>query len=626
MRNKKKNRIQLQDAETPRRTLGDSGFLWLSNLVFFLCLFGFCVTTQVAAKTVEDIAVVVNQEAMTRGELEESIEGYFGGQQMKSAKPGTPAYAEAKKAVIESFVREVLLAEEADRDKIEVSESEIEREVNNQIDGMKKGFATEQDFNDELKKEGISIDDLKSDARDKILRRIKAGRALRMKQQDLPKTGIVTDAEARAYFEQHPTDFEQVKFSIILFRIPAKERSNAVYLKELDKQAQGLLKELKAGADFRAYAKKYSEDAGSAEKGGEVGTVHRVDLDPKLAKGIFAIPEKGMGIVKAADGVYIVKVDFKGEADYPSVASEIKAHLQGGKKDNGLKAWIEGLEKKANILVDGKPFLAAPSAEENMGSQTGGTSNVSGGTAEKPNGETEAAVPVDTEGGKPEIYPTLSQGGSWALSLGAQGFNYGSQDLADYHSPGVDSKQNFPFGFGLNAELDFAIDPTLEVGLLCEAFQKMAENVTDSTTGFKYKWSSAILGPSLALKVLIPLDEGTNFILSGQGGYYFLQGANLNIASGPSIEQADLNGSNWGGGAGGSLEFFLDNFKKSAFEVGIGYRYLRINPLTTKVTLPSTTGPAIPSPLLNNDINSAALDFSGVKAIANFRFYLDKTN
>ena len=581
------------------------------------------------AKTVEEIAVVVDQDSMTRGELEESVQAYFMSQGMKEPLPGTPAYETARKNLVDSFVQEVLLAEEADREKVEVSDAELDREVDNEIDTVKKGFATEQEFNDELKKEGISTDDLKQDAHDKLLRRMKANRVLRMKQQEAPGSTVVTDEAAKKFFNDHPQDYEQVKFSIILFRIPPKAKPG--YAQEVEKQARALLKELKGGADFAAYAKKYSEDQGTAEKGGAVGTVYRAELEPKLANGIFAIPEKGMGVVRAEDGLYIVKVDFKGQADFPSVAPGIKDHLQKEQKDSGLKDWLTDLRKGAYILVDGKVLTAAPAAgtASNTAVTPAGTGTSPDKTQDAPGtAETPAAAEATTESApqKSDLYPSLAPGGGWTLALGAEGFNYGSQDLADIHGPGAATKQGFPFGFGLNAGLYFAIDPTFQVGLLVEGLQKTWETVTDPS-GNNFKWGASALAPSLAMKIIIPMDESTNFILTGAGGYYFLLGGNVNVTNGTNGESADLSAANWGGKAGGSLEFMMDRAKSTSLELGVDYRLLRFTPVTAKITNSTTSFPAVTSPLLNNDgVNKAAIDFSGVSVSLGIRFYMDKND
>lgn len=571
------------------------------------------------AKLVDEIALVVDQDSMTRGELEESIQTFFLAQSLKPARPGTPEYTKAKKEVEDSFVREVLLAEEADREKIEISDSELDHSVDQELDNMRKNFSSEQDFQDGLKKEGLTLDDLKQEIHDKLLRRLKASRVMRQKQVELPATALVADADMRQYYDRHPEDFEQVKFSIILFRVHPKAGTS--YVSEVEKQAQAVLKNLKAGADFAATAKKYSEDQGTAEKGGEVGMVSRADLNPELAGGVFAIPVNGMGLVKADQGVYIVKVEYKGKADYVSVAPEIKARLEKEKQETALTRWIDSLRKDATILEDGKPVPYQPSLPPEEAA-AGAVSTPGKAPAATPTAETILpAAAASTAAGPSDIYPSLPSVGGWTYQFSLSGFNYGTQDLANY-VPGVQTNQNFPFGFGLATGMDYSLESTFQVGLGLEALRKNTESVDDTLSNFTYKWDSAAAGPALDLKLLIPMDESTNFIISASAGYYFLLGSTLSV-SGPGSEKAELSASNWGGKAGGVLEFLLDDHKNSALDLGVDYRLLSFSPVTTKVTS-DNGGPALASPLLNPDGKQADIDFSGIEVNLGLRFFLGK--
>src|SRR5208282_829224 len=191
-----------------------AGLLTL-GMTFFIPLSG-------RAETVDEIAMVVDQESMTRGEMEESIDAFFAVRNGKTPAPDTPEYLDAKKQVEGNFIQEVVLAEEADREKVEVSDSDVEGQVNQEIQNMKRNFATDEEFQEGLRKEGITLDDLKQDTRDRMLRRIKAGRVLHAKQEELPSAAIVTDQQVRDYYQKHPQDYEQAKFSIILFNADAK--------------------------------------------------------------------------------------------------------------------------------------------------------------------------------------------------------------------------------------------------------------------------------------------------------------------------------------------------------------------------------------------------------------------
>jgi parvulin-like peptidyl-prolyl isomerase len=570
------------------------------------------------AETVDEIALVVDQESMTRGEMEESIDAYFYVRNQKTPSPDTPEYQEAKKEVVDNFIQEVVLAEEADREKMEVSDSDVEGQVNQEIQNMKRNYNNDEEFQAGLRREGITLDDLKQDTRDRMLRRIKAGRVLHSKQEQLPSTAIVTDQQVTDYYQKHPQDYEQAKFSIILFgadaKAPAAKRAEAM------KQAQVVLEELKKGADFAAEAKKYSEDAGTRDKGGEVGAVYRSDLDPELARGIFGMRVKGLGIVTGAEGYYIVKLESKGTADFASVAASIKDHLQKAGQSDAMVQWIDQLKAKAYIMEEGKvvvfkakPMTTAPAPLTTAFSKPAPASNSPATAASEPSTEEDSDLPPVQE------YPTLPDADSWTLTAKFNGINYGTQDLGNIYGSGVNTNQNFPFGFGLNFAADLALDPTFQIGVEAEFLRKTEETVNRS--GDTELWNSAVLGPALHAKLLIPLDEGTNFDLSLSGGYYFLVGAGVTV-SGPVTENMDASSSSFGGVASADFEFFLDSSKNTSLDLGLAYRYLQFSNLTT--TTP-TSGPYFnSSPLLNADGTSAVIDYSGIEVGLGLRFYLGK--
>jgi parvulin-like peptidyl-prolyl isomerase len=615
----------------------------VTNKYLKLCLtmmaagiFALGAASKAPGKTVDEITLVVDQDALTRGEMEESIRDSFLAQGLNPAKPGTPEYEEAKKNVVEGFIREVLLAEEADRQKVEVSDGEIDHDVDQQLDNMKKQFASEQEFEDGLKKQGISLDDLRQDIHDKILRKIKANRVLHMKQMELPATALVDDADIRKYYDQHPNDFEKVKFSMVLFRIPPKSKPDKV--QQVQALAQKALAELKAGADFADYAKKHSEDTGSAANGGEVGTLARSEIaDPLLAKGVFSIPVKGLGIIKAADGIYVVKVTSKEMSDFGLAAPEIKDRLQKEKQETALTQWVNGLKKDAYIVEDGKvvPYIPAAEGTQAQGQTAHFATVASSSTGTIPSAAPSSNTGSPTTNGTPaagsspeaspqgELYPTLPPGDSWTLSLEADGFSYGTQDLANYYGSALSTHQNFPFGYGLNLEMDYSLDPILQIGVKGEVLRKWGENVTD-TYGNNEQWSSLALAPLLSAKLIIPLDEGTNFLLSGAGGYYFLPGSSVTISAPAVAENVNFSSANWGGEVGGALEFLLDDHKNVALDIGAGYRFLTFTRISTYLTTSNGPIKSYPSPLLNTDGTQAAIDFSGVNIDVGLRFFLGK--
>jgi len=560
--------------------------------------------SQVSAKVVDSVALIVDQDALTQGELDEAVQSYFASQQMKTPKTDSPEYADAKKQVIEGFIREVLLAEEADNEKIELQDGEVDHEVDSEIQNMKRNFPTEQAFDDSLKNEGISLDDLKQDITDKMTRRIKAARMLREKQQELPGSVIVTDTEAQDYYDQHPNDYEKAKFSIILFRVSPK--ASLAEVNQVQAQAGSVLKQIKAGADFAVMAKKYSEDEGSAADGGDVGMMARGDIgDAKLAAGVFALKVPGVGLVRASEGIYIVKVSSRGKADYDSAAADIKDFLKKQKQDQAINGWIDELKKNAYIVEDGKvvsseTFLSAPPAS------TGGETVVSAPATMTEDDEKEF--------NNTDSYPSLPEGGSFTPYVGGEGFLPDTTDLSNYYAP-LSTTQGFPFGLGVYGGVDYSLASTFQVGLMGEVLRKFSESVT-AVSGIE-QWDATAVGASLGFKVLIPLDESTNFILNASGGLFTLLDASVTITG--AGQNTNLSATNFGGEAGVALEFILDDQKSTALDMGVDYRLLSFNPVTSSNTA------FLASPLTDNiGGGSGSVDFSGFVVKAGLRFFLGK--
>jgi peptidyl-prolyl cis-trans isomerase D len=140
-----------------------------------------------------------------------------------------------------------------------------------------------------------------------------------------------TQQEIKAYFTAHQSDYqtpEQARSRHILISVPAG--ADAKTDAAAKAKAEDILKQLKAGANFADLAKKYSDDPGSKNSGGELPFAQRGTMVPEFDKAIFTQKIGDIEIVKSQFGYHIVQVEERKEAhsqDISEVLPTIQATL-----------------------------------------------------------------------------------------------------------------------------------------------------------------------------------------------------------------------------------------------------------------------------------------------------------
>ena len=161
----------------------------------------------------------------------------------------------------------------------------------------------------------------------------------------------VTDADLAPFFESHKNDYrigEQRKVRYLLldrelarqrvtvpptdvqryyndniqqYSTPERVRASHILLNTggkdeaaVRKQAEELLAKVRAGADFAALAKQYSEDPGTKDKGGDLDFFPRGKMVAEFEQSAFSLqPGQISDLVKTSYGFHIIKVVAKEE-------------------------------------------------------------------------------------------------------------------------------------------------------------------------------------------------------------------------------------------------------------------------------------------------------------------------
>jgi len=116
-------------------------------------------------------------------------------------------------------------------------------------------------------------------------------------------------------------------------------------LVDTSQEAERILAQLQAGADFAALAKAYSQDTSTRESGGDLGFFPRgILVAPEVEEAAFALqPGQFSGVVTSVLGYHIVQVVERDPAR--SVGPESLRLLQ----DRAVQEWIEGLWAQAVV-------------------------------------------------------------------------------------------------------------------------------------------------------------------------------------------------------------------------------------------------------------------------------------
>lgn len=260
--------------------------------------------------TPEPLAALVNGEPITMAEFERQVAGYeaalnASGQDL-STPEGQAALAEARRWVLDMRIELLLINQAAVRQGLTVSDEEVEAAVTALIRDIGQPALEER-----LAREGLTLEEMRRELQQEML-------ASRM-------------------------------IEYIIATIPTRaEHINARHiLLATREEAETVLMQLRAGADFAALAQRYSQDAYTRDRGGDLGYVPRGILtSPEVEAAAFALqPGQISDVIRSSLGYHIVQVVDR----VPD--QEISADNLRLLRDRAVREWLDGLRQQAEIQI-----------------------------------------------------------------------------------------------------------------------------------------------------------------------------------------------------------------------------------------------------------------------------------
>ena len=264
------------------------------SLFLLLMLVGLTVKAQ--DNVIDEVVWVVGDEAILKSDVEnERLNAQYEGRRFD----GDPYCV-----IPEELAVQKLFLHQAEIDSIEVSEQEVLQKVEQQTAWLIDQIGSKEKMEEYYNKTSTQI-------REMLRENIRNGLIVQQMQRELDGDIKLTPAEVRNYFKNLPADSipsipTQVEVQIITREPKIKEEE----IERVKKTLREFTERIYNGESFSMLARFYSEDPGSARRGGEYGFTGRGELTPEFANVIFNMtdPKKISKVFETEYGYHIAQL------------------------------------------------------------------------------------------------------------------------------------------------------------------------------------------------------------------------------------------------------------------------------------------------------------------------------
>ena len=271
--------------------------IYFRSAILLLFLIASSVRISAQNNVIDEIVWVVGDEVILKSDVEDLRLNYL--------YRGIPIQGNPYCVIPEQIAIQKLYLNQAKIDTIEVSESAVIRMVDQQMAENLQIFGSKDKMEETMNKTTTQI-------RRELRNNIREGQIAMMVQNNLVGDIAVTPAEVRRFFQNLSQD--SIPYIPTKVEVQIITQNPKISLAELDyikKRLREYTEQVHSGEmSFSTLARLYSEDPGSAMKGGEIGFTGRGALAPEYANVAFNLqdPNKVSKIVETEFGFHIIQL------------------------------------------------------------------------------------------------------------------------------------------------------------------------------------------------------------------------------------------------------------------------------------------------------------------------------
>jgi peptidyl-prolyl cis-trans isomerase SurA len=300
-------------------------------LLVFCC---FMFSTAARAEVVERILAVVNDDVITKSEVDQMAKAM-------QSQPGmqTLSGKELEKKLLDAMITQKLAITEAKRRGITVADKEVEaafadfKKRNNIQDDATLAKA--------LAQEGMTVKGLKKQIHDQMLTErlmaiVAAGKA------------VVSEKQVREFYDKEFPKARGGQVHLKILNMPYPSGATDAQKEEVKKKAEMILQENRKGVSWEQLRDKYSVMLQ------DMGFINESDLDPELVQFLGKVKTGETAPIQTLKGFQLVQVVERKDSktlSFEQAAPKIRELLERRDMENSFKEWIKAQKDKSHIKI-----------------------------------------------------------------------------------------------------------------------------------------------------------------------------------------------------------------------------------------------------------------------------------
>ncbi len=328
--------------------------LWICVIVLLLT-FGLS-SCKSRPNVAADTVAIVNNKEIKMAEVEKLFQNKV---KQSGQLPSSEEAQTLRLDILRQLINDEILMQQAAKEKLEATDAEI----NTKFTNLKKNF-TEERFQQFLKEQGVSVDDVRAELR-------KSSTIEKLYNKEITSKISVSDAEIRDFFNNNKQKFN-LPDTWHVYHILITPKSNQAQVagntksfdtqtvQEAQERVLRVLKRALSGEDFQVVARDSSDDSTSAPSGGDLGFLSAQQMEQQIGPAFRQAVESlkpGETFAKPVVtqyGFHIVRITEKAPAGQRDLSdAAVQANIRQtilDRRDNLLKtAYLDKVRDEASV-------------------------------------------------------------------------------------------------------------------------------------------------------------------------------------------------------------------------------------------------------------------------------------